>query len=172
MSQGQGRLHDRAQWRVHWRVDKYVGNWTPAQIAAGEPGHPYATLEREDNLLTNGGINAIWLALTGGSFTAFNSSNARIGVGDSATAEAGTQTDLQGTNKVRVAMDPGYPTVSGIELTLAATFAAGVGTIDWREWGAFNAGSGGVMLNRKVADSGEKPAGETWRAVAVIWLEN
>lgn len=169
----EGRLHDRTQWRVRWRVDKYRGDWTPLQIIGGEAGRPYATLEREDNLLTNAGITAIWTALTGGSITAFSSANARIGVGDSATAEAGTQTDLQAsTNKVRLAMDPGYPSVSGVELTLAATAPAGTATFDWREWAAFNAAAAGTMLNRKVADSGEKPAGETWRAVAVIWLEN
>src|SRR5579864_7309910 len=59
------------------------------------------------NLLTNYGINSIiWPAVAGGTYTAMNNANARLGVGDSTTAAAASQTDLQAaTNKTYQAMD-------------------------------------------------------------------
>src|SRR5579884_3305348 len=79
-----------------------------------------------ENLLTNYGINSIiWPAVAGGSYTAMNNTNARLGVGDSTTAAAASQTDLQAaTNKTYQAMDATYPTYgSSQQIVLRATFA-------------------------------------------------
>src|SRR5262245_64648861 len=55
----------------------------------------------EGNMVVYGGYSALWSQLIGaGVVTAFNNANAHTGVGDSSTAAALTQTDLQAaTNK-------------------------------------------------------------------------
>jgi hypothetical protein len=112
--------------------------------------------------LTNAYATFLAQATLGESITPFNSSNARIGVGDGTTAFNASQTDLQGTNKVRKAMDSGYPTRSGATMTFQATFTGSEANFTWNEWGVFNAATGGVMLNRKVENLGTKASGSTW----------
>jgi hypothetical protein len=92
----------------------------------------------------------------------FDASNAYIGVGDGTTAFSPSQTDLQGINKFRKAMDPGYPTVSGNTMTFRATFNTNEANFPWNEWGIFNATTGGTMMNRKVVSLGTKDATQTW----------
>lgn len=113
--------------------------------------------------LTNAGRNIIASLLTGASSTHFDNTNARIGVGDSTTAFAVTQTDLQAaTNKFRKAMDASYPTTVGNVLTFKSTFGAAEANFAWNEWAVFNAASAGTMLNRVVEYNGTKLAGQTW----------
>lgn len=113
--------------------------------------------------LTNAGRNIIASLLTGASSTHFDNTNARIGVGDSTTAFAVTQTDLQAaTNKFRKAMDASYPTTAGNVLTFKSTFGAAEANFAWNEWAVFNAASAGTMLNRVVEYNGTKLAGQTW----------
>lgn len=101
-------------------------------------------------------------ALIGAAYTSFNNANARLGVGDSTTAWAVGQTDLIGTNKFRKAMDATFPTNSAGTLTFKATFATTEANFAWSEFGTFNAGSGGTMLQRKVQALGTKPSSEQW----------
>lgn len=109
--------------------------------------------------------------LTTGTGTAFNNANAYIGVGDSTTAFAATQTDLQAaTNKLRKAMDATYPTVAANVITFRSTFATGDANFAWNEWGVFNAASGGTMLNRKVESLGTKTSAQTWQFTVQITL--
>jgi hypothetical protein len=112
--------------------------------------------------LTNAYATFLAQATLGETVTPFNSSNARIGVGDGTTAFNASQTDLQGTNKVRKAMDSGYPTRSGTTMTFQSTFTGSEANFAWNEWGVFNAATGGVMLNRKVESLGTKASGSTW----------
>jgi hypothetical protein len=112
--------------------------------------------------LTNAFATFLAQATLGETVTPFNSSNARIGVGDGTTAFNASQTDLQGTNKVRKAMDSGYPTRSGTTMTFQSTFTGSEANFAWNEWGVFNAATGGVMLNRKVESLGTKASGSTW----------
>jgi hypothetical protein len=112
--------------------------------------------------LTNAYATFLAQATVGESVTPFNSSNARIGVGDGTTAFNASQTDLQGTNKVRKVMDSGYPTRSGATITFQSTFTGTEANFAWNEWGVFNAATGGVMLNRKVESLGTKASGSTW----------
>ena len=111
-------LHELAKWRVKFSIDKYVGDWTPEQIANGEAEYAkYERYESEGNLLMNGGVSCLWQALIGNgtgtarqTLTYFNNGNAAIGVGDNNTAAAATQNDLQAsTNKLRKAMDASNP---------------------------------------------------------------
>lgn len=111
--------------------------------------------------LTAAGINYLAQAAIGQG-TAFNSSNARLGVGDGNAAFAVTQTDLQGTNKLRKGMDAGFPTVEPPIVTFKSTFAPDEANFAWNEWGVFNAATGGVMLNRVVESNGTKQSNQTW----------
>jgi hypothetical protein len=101
-------------------------------------------------------------AMIGEAVTAFNNANAYIGVGDSTTAYAAGQTDLQGTNKARKAMDATFPTRSGLQVTWKSTFASADANFAWQEWGVFNASTAGTMFNRVVAANGTKASGSTW----------
>ena len=101
--------------------------------------------------------------------TAFNNANAYIGVGDSTTAFAATQTDLvAATNKLRKAMDATYPQVAANVMTFRSTFATGDANWAWQEWGVFNAASAGTMLNRKVESLGTKTSAQTWQLTVTV----
>lgn len=144
------------------------------------------------NLLLNAGINALWNIFFGntsgantsgaaaGANAVFNNAQARIGVGDSTTAAAATQTDLQAaTNKYWQVMDATFPSVSGQAISFKITVASGNANFAWQEWGVDNCGgsnatsttrSGGAMLNRAVAANGTKASGATWVPTATITL--
>jgi len=112
--------------------------------------------------LTNAGRNFIAQAIMNDTPTFYTNANARIGVGDSSTAFAANQTDLQATtNKLRVAMESGFPTRTDNLLTFKSSFGSSDANYAWNEWGIFNNASAGVMLNRKVEALGTKSSG-TW----------
>jgi hypothetical protein len=103
--------------------------------------------------------------------TAFNNANSYIGVGDSTTAFAAAQTDLQAaTNKLRKAMDATYPQVAANVLTFRSTFGTSEANFAWQEWGVFNAASGGTMMNRKVESLGTKTSSQSWQITVTITL--
>jgi hypothetical protein len=163
--------HDPAQWLVKWELRKFEGDLTPEQA---DQAVPYEVIEGEGNLLVTNGANLLWTALIGGAITAFSNANARLGVGDSNTAAAVSQTDLQAaTNKTRVAMDGGYPSVSTNQTQWRSTFGSGVAEWagGWQEWAIFNAASGATsMLNRVVANLGVKGASTTWQLLVTTTL--
>lgn len=110
--------------------------------------------------ITDAMITHIAKTIIGESVTTFAEANAYLGVGDSTTAFAASQTDLQAsTNKVRVAMDTGYPKRTNDALKFKATFGDSDANFAWQEWGVFNASSGGTMANRKVESKGTKDGG-------------
>lgn len=111
--------------------------------------------------LTSAGVTFLAGAAVGqGTF--FTNANARLGVGDGQTAFATSQTDLVGSNKLRKAMDIGYPIINPPKLTFKSTFRPEEANFPWHEWGVFNAASGGVMLNRVVESNGTKQSNQTW----------
>ena len=113
--------------------------------------------------LTTAGIN--WFAtalMNSGPPTFFDNGHAYIGVGDSSSAFAIGQTDLQGSNKVRVGMDATYPSVATATVTFQATFGSAVANWAWAEWAVFNASSSGTMVSRKVESNGTKSSGQSW----------
>jgi hypothetical protein len=111
--------------------------------------------------LTTAGVNALAQTVIGqGTF--FNNANAKIGVGNGTTAFAVSQTDLQGTSKIRKGMDAGFPTVAAPVVTFKSTFGPNEANFAWNEWGIFNAATGGVMLNRVVESNGTKQSNQTW----------
>lgn len=113
--------------------------------------------------LTNAGRDFIANAIiNNGSPTFFTNANAHLGVGDSNTAFAATQTDLvASTNKLRKAMVSTYPQIADNVITFKSTFGSSDANFTWAEWGVFNASSAGTMLSRKVEALGTKTTG-TW----------
>jgi len=196
---------DAQEWRARTTLEKFVipaRDLRPATLAeiealAGEQqarflrelGVTPAVEEREGNLLMFGGASCQWETLigngttTGGqALTFFNNANAAIGVGNSSTAAAATQTDLQGTtfgtDKFRQAMDATFPThtdgtASGnASISFKSTFGSGTANIVWAEWGVFNSATAatGRMLNRKVDANGTKASGSVWAFTVTLSL--
>ena len=111
--------------------------------------------------LTTAGINFLSQAAIGQGVP-FSASNARLGVGNGTTAFATSQTDLQGSSKIRKGMDSGYPIIAPPKVTFKTTFSPNEANFSWNEWGIFNAATGGVMLNRVVESNGTKQSNQTW----------
>jgi hypothetical protein len=160
------------KWKVKWTLDKFEGDFNSYDEAIAAGAVPYEHLDREGNMLVQNGTQLLEDALIGVAITYFSNANARIGVGDSTTAAANTQTDLQAsTNKTRVAMDATYPSRSAQTVTFRSTFGSAVANYAWQEWGIFNAASGATsMLNRKVESMGTKSSGTTWVLTVTITI--
>ena len=103
----------------------------------------------------------------------YNNANTYLGVGDSTTSYANSQTDLQASsNKTRKGMDSGYPSRSGSVITYRSTFATSDANYAWNEVGIFNAASGGQMLTRDVpaVSLGTKPNTQSWQLTVTLTL--
>jgi hypothetical protein len=157
-------------WHCHTLLKKFDGEST-------EDKDLLEIVEIDGNLAMFGGISKMWEATIGNSITAFSNANAAIGVGDSTTAAAGTQTDMQAaTNKLRKAMDSTYPqhtdgTASGnASIIFRSTFGTSEANFAWQEWGVFNSATAGAgsMLNRKVESLGTKASGSTWQLTVTL----
>ena len=108
--------------------------------------------------LTTAGRNSI-AGLVTGAGTAYDASNARLGVGDSSTAFNAAQTDLvAATNKLRKLVS-GAPGLSTNVMTFVATFGEGEADFAWNEIALFNHASAGTMLCRAVVALGTKASG-------------
>lgn len=126
------------------------------------------------NLLLNEGINEAWELLCFDAATSavrYNAGNARIGVGNSATAAAATDTALLGASSAFQAMTSGFPTFGTAQkATWKASFGSGSGEFAWQEWTVDNGAARNKNLNRKVEPLGTKPAGVTWTLTVEITL--
>lgn len=119
--------------------------------------------------LTNAGRDLIAADIIGETVTEFDNTNAHIGVGDSTTAFAAAQTDLQAAaNKLRQSMDATYPQRSSNALTFRATFDTADANFAWEEWAVFNAAAAGTMLNRKVESLGTKTSAQVWQLTVTL----
>lgn len=184
-------IHDPIRWRAQWTLHKYADP-TGAVADALKNGAALDTfaaddvIEREGNLLMYGGASCLWQCLIGNgtttagqALTYFNNAQAAIGVGDSSTAAAATQTDLQAaTNKLRVAMDSTYPqhtdaTTSGAaSIVFRSTFSTAQANYAWAEWIVANSATAatGRALNRKVEALGTKTSAATWTFTVTLSL--
>lgn len=122
------------------------------------------------NLLLNAGIQSLEDQLIGATTLPYNNTNARIGVGNSATAEAATQTDLQAAagsaNRQFKLMNATFPSRASQTVTFQSDFTSGEANFVWNEWGVDKGTTNSTtvvapMLNRKVASLGTKATG-TW----------
>jgi hypothetical protein len=184
--------YDSIRWRPHVRVDKYsedavartarlAGALVPSSHELERFARPFEVVEADGNLLTTAGLNRITsLIIAAGGQGATNTAT-RLGVGNSAAAEAVGQTDLQASagsaNRWFQTMDATYPQQANGVLTFKATFATGDGNFVWAEWcvdiGTPTVTSGNTvnanMLNRKVQALGTKAVG-SWVLTATITL--
>jgi hypothetical protein len=150
-------IHEKPVYKTQWTLTKFASD------LAFQHGLPFAVEVIDGNMLLNEGIGALLLLLTGGAETAFNNANARLGVGDSSTAEAASQTDLQAAaNKTYKAMQSSYPQISAQTVTFRAVFASADANYAWNEFVIDNGGSALKTLNRKVSSQGTKASGQTW----------
>jgi hypothetical protein len=165
---------DLAQWECRYRLEKRDGdinacNSLEERLNFLENTKPYAVIEGEGNCLLNTGIDEMWDLIVGDSANHFSNASAQIGVGDSSTAAAPTQTDLQATtNKTYKGMETGYPTSTSQKATFKASFGASEANYTWNEW-VVKQSSSGKCLNRKVESLGTKSSG-TWTLEVSITL--
>lgn len=171
--------HDPATWHCLVTLAKFEGDWRPGAT-------PYEVNEYEGNMLLHGGVSNLWQFLIGNGTTAanqalsyYNTANAAIGVGDSNTAAAATQTALLGTNQLRKGQNAGYPEhTAGVASTnktirFRSTFDTTEANFSWQEAGVFNSittGSG-RMLNRRVTDMGIKTSASSFQITFDIWID-
>jgi hypothetical protein len=119
--------------------------------------------------LTTAGATLCTQGVIGESATYASNTNGHLGVGDSSTAFATAQTDLQAaTNKIRKAMESGYPTRTGLAVTVRSTFTTSEANFAWNEWGWFNASSANTMITRKPESLGTKTNTQSWQLTATI----
>jgi hypothetical protein len=127
------------------------------------------------NLCLNSGIQGFEKLIAGLSSppSAWNNANAYLGVGDSSTAAAASQTDLQAsTNYAYVGMQASYPSQASQAVSWQASFGSAVANYAWNEFVVSNASTkgSGVCLNRLVSSQGTKTSGQTWvLTVSITW---
>ena len=152
------QIKESGRIRSAWIVRKYKDD------EAFKKNEPFQVNTFNRNVLLNEGITALLNLLIGGAETAFDNSNAYIGVGDSDTAAAASQTGLQAeTNKAYKAMESGYPSISDQTVTFRSVFGSSDGNFAWKEFTIASGNSDSAdNLNRKVSDQGTKASGQTW----------
>jgi len=140
-----------------WIIRKYADDDAYAN------DRPFDVSEIDGNLLLNEGITRLLNLLIAGGGTAFDNANARIGIGDDATAEDAAQTDLlAAANKLYKGMEATYPSIAGQTVTFRAVFIGTEANYAWNEFTVDNGAAAGENLNRKVSAQGTKAAGQTW----------
>ncbi len=119
------------------------------------------------NAYTNVGGAILLDKLIGGAGTVYSNANAFLGVGDSSTANAASQTDLQAaTNKTYKAMDATFPSRASQVMTWKATFLTTDANYAWNEMALFNGNNPptAIMLCRGVSSMGTKTSAAAWVA--------
>jgi hypothetical protein len=158
----------------------------PSAVLRELVGEPEEVQEIHGNLLLNEGIQRLqdltMIATVTSNQVAGNSwsnANAFLGVGDSSTAEAATQTELQAaTNRFYKAMNATFPSRSSQTVSFQSDFTTTEANYVWNEWSvaasattASGSGftSGTINLQRKVASLGTKTTG-TWTLTGQVTL--
>jgi len=123
-----------------------------------------------DVLLHEGILNMFYhIAGIGSSGAKWDNSNARIGVGNSATAPADTDTGLIGASQLYKGMNAGYPQQSGDhDLVFQGDFVDGEAEWNWLEECIDNGATDQDDLCRQNTALGTKPAGQTWRLTGTV----
>lgn len=198
------RLHDELSWgrrvlvrRFGLRTPRLHGDWLRELFGEPEDGYAYAS----GNQLVNNGLTTIAYLLfgatasggfgqglmsggSGANLTTTATQHTGVGVGDSSTAFAATQSTLvaNGVNAWYEVMDSGFPSWQGSgtpgQLNGQATFASANGNFAWNEWCWFTSttavgswtssatlasvGANTNMWNRKVTSLGTKASGASW----------
>ncbi len=183
-------LAESIRWQAHMRVAKYDERASLKALRRGfeRPGdddfaelgiRPFEVVNTPGNLLTTAGLGRIATLINAGTGNLISSTTARVGAGNSNTAETIGQTDLQAaagsTNRW---FQTCTVTIPSNVWTFVAVFGTADGNFSWSEWGidigTATVSSGNtvsaVLLNRKVASNGTKASGQTWTATATITI--
>lgn len=167
-------VRDSGLWKCEFRVETFRGDGRDELLDAVE----------FENMLMYGGVSTLFqqsigngTVTAGQALTYFNNAQAAIGAGDSSTAAAATQTNLQAaSNKLRKALDATYPLhtdgVTSISntITFRSTFATTDANFNWQEVGIFNSTTDAVgrMLNRVAQNIGTKTSAVSRIVTATI----
>lgn len=161
---------------VHGYSARFDVRYTIIKFHENDLYNPYEIVRTDSNMIVTTGLTHLVRLATGEVSTTLNNGNARVGSGDSTTAAALGQTNLQAaTNKTWVAMDSGYPTnVASNATDFQARFGAGTGTWTWEELGIARGdpGSSGILIGRKVQSVGAKGAGDIWDLKGTLTASN
>jgi hypothetical protein len=166
-----------------FKFDQEQTEWVTNRSGVLQPQHqqfidlnvePYEVTHAEGNMLTTSGLTRLTALLTGTGQAMINTST-RLGVGDSAAAEAVGQTGLQAaTNKLYKVMDATFPSASGAVITAKSSFQTGEANWVWNEWGldigaptVVDSTTPATLFNRKVASLGTKASG-VWALTVTV----
>ena len=140
-----------------WTIHRYAND------KDFKDGKFYNKSEFEGNVLLNEGITELAKLLIGDTADAYSNANAYLGVGESTTSAAATQTGLLGSSKTYKGMETSYPSIASQTVTWRAVFGSSDANNAWQEFTVVNASTDtGDNLNRKVSDQGTKVSGQTW----------
>lgn len=173
-------------WGVDYKVEKY---WAGIDDVRAGTVQPYEVINGRDNLLLRGGADLLWLGLRDGlsattaqANTLFNNGNAAIGVGNSTTAAAASQTDLQGASQYWKGMEATYPlhttgtgSTANHNIAFRSVFSTAQANFAWQEWSIANStnstgANSARRLNRKVQSLGTKSTAATWTFTVTLSL--
>ena len=169
---------EKGHWKCKFRLEKRLGDINEYSSDVGRAAfleviNPYEIIEGEHNCLLNTGIDEMWDLVTGTVNRAshiFDNAAAQIGVGDSATAAAASQTDLQAAvNKTYKGMEATFPTSTAQKATFKSSFGSSDANYVWNEW-VVKQSTSTKCINRKVASMGTKASGSTWTLEVTVTL--
>ena len=162
-------LKEKGKAIMQWTVEKFIAKDSkeieekdikPYEVVKGKP---------HNCLLHEGIATFLGLLCSIGTETAYNNANARIGVGNDATAPADTQTGLIGISKLYKAMNATYPSKSGDhDIVFQSDFVSGEAEWAWLEEAIDNGATALIDLCRQNTSLGTKPANQTWRITGTI----
>lgn len=118
------------------------------------PENLYEIVEAAPNLFLTNGVLKLWNLAAGVSAVHLDATNARLAVGDSSTAAAAGQVDLQAvTNKLRKVVT-GAPVISTNQITFSASFGTSEANWAWLEVGVANDASGDLISRTAINSPG------------------
>lgn len=186
-------LGDLSRGTTHWVIRRYDEESTLKAIGMTGKTNPsdvdfarlslrsYRTTEVVGNLITNAGWTRLMSLLTvTGSTQALSATAVRIGVGNSNTAEAYTDTDLgasAGSTNRWFQIVTGAASLGTRTTAFSASFASADGNFAWNEFGidvgtpTVSSGNtvAALLFNHKAGIAqGTKASGQVWTATATI----
>jgi len=144
------------------QAESFLHNGGSIEEAVSAFGGYLGRTQTTDNVFLNEGIQQIWDHAIGAGGTTYSNANARVGVGESATAESATQTGLQGSTLTFKAMDATYPIRTAQTVDFRGTFGSADANIAWNEFTTDNGVTPNKNIHRKVSAQGTKTSGQTW----------
>ena len=122
------------------------------------------------NLMLDEGVDIIWdLINESNAVDYYTNALARMGVGNSTTAAAKTDTGLIGGSTVFLAMVATYPlSTTAQRVDFKGSAADGIGEFAWEEFSVDNGTTPNDNLQRLVSAKGTKSTGEVWTAEVQI----